>query len=371
MEYSNREDYIKAIKALSPNKIYIVGAGRNGEVLGEYFDKQGIAWEGYVDKRTFQHTINGKSVQRYKDLNPQEGRYIISSYSYRMELLHELNQIGVCSNHIIMYDNHDIFFELYNELINWKEYTNKIKKFHNLHKKKRCFIIGNGPSLKIGDLEKLNEEITFASNSIHALYKSTTWRPTYYCANDKIFCDKMMSDKENMYMLMDGCKAAFTSILGAGFRYRNDVDMDRLHFVQLVESSIKSPFLCFSTDCSEQIYLGGTVTYVMLQLAAYMGVEQIYLLGMDFNYSMEQHKDGTIVTNQVCNHMEEIEAEHKVFDELIKSRYGVPYLADVDLQLAAFQTAKKYADEHNIKIYNATRGGKLEVFERVEFDSLF
>lgn len=371
MEYSNIKDYIEAIKALSSNKIYIAGAGRNGEVLGEYFNKHGIVWEGYVDKRTFQYHINGKSVWHYEELNAQEGRYVISSYSYRKELLHELRQIGVSPDHIIMYGNHDVFFELYDELINWKKYACKIRKFQNLHKGKRCFIIGNGPSLKIRDLERLDKEITFASNSIYALYKTTAWRPTYYCANDKIFCDKMMSDKKDLKMLMDGCKVAFTSILGVGFKYRDDADMDRLCFVQLAESNSKNQLPAFSTDCSERVYLGGTVTYVMLQLAAYMGFEQIYLLGMDFNYSVEQHKNGSITTNNICNHMKEMEAGHKMFDELIKKRYGVSYLADVDLQLAAYQAARKYADANDIKIYNATRGGKLEVFERVNFDNLF
>ncbi len=32
--------------------------------------------------------------------------------------------------------------------------------------------------------------------------------------------------------------------------------------------------------------------------------------------------------------------------------------------------AKNYADSHGIKILNATRGGKLEVFERVNFDEI-
>jgi hypothetical protein len=34
-------------------------------------------------------------------------------------------------------------------------------------------------------------------------------------------------------------------------------------------------------------------------------------------------------------------------------------------------SAKEYADEHGIKILNATRGGELEVYDRVCFDSLF
>ena len=37
----------------------------------------------------------------------------------------------------------------------------------------------------------------------------------------------------------------------------------------------------------------------------------------------------------------------------------------------AYDYARKYADSNGIKIYNATRGGCLEAFQRVNFDSLF
>ena len=38
---------------------------------------------------------------------------------------------------------------------------------------------------------------------------------------------------------------------------------------------------------------------------------------------------------------------------------------ETELEMSEFQ---KYASKHNIKIYNATRGGKLEVFPRRNFD---
>lgn len=43
----------------------------------------------------------------------------------------------------------------------------------------------------------------------------------------------------------------------------------------------------------------------------------------------------------------------------------------LDFATMTFEKAREYADGHGIKIYNATRGGKLEVFERVNFDKLF
>lgn len=45
-------------------------------------------------------------------------------------------------------------------------------------------------------------------------------------------------------------------------------------------------------------------------------------------------------------------------------------VADVYKITCAYNSAKRYAEEHNIQIYNATRGGKLEVFERKHFDSI-
>ena len=37
----------------------------------------------------------------------------------------------------------------------------------------------------------------------------------------------------------------------------------------------------------------------------------------------------------------------------------------------AYMTARKFADKHNdFSVYNATRGGKLEAFERADFDKI-
>jgi hypothetical protein len=253
--------------------------------------------------------------------------------------------------------------------VGWKNYTAKNSKFYNTHKGQRCFIIGNGPSLTIGDLNKLKGEITFACNSIYAVYDCTDWRPTYFCAWDEAFCETAMSNMEDIMHITDGCKAAFTGVSSIGFNYRDE--LNNLFFVAPGTKYINEQKSYFSDDICEQVYPSGNITYVMLQIAAYMGFEEIYLLGMDFNYSYERQQDGSITHNDVTNHMGIIEDEDKKGQDIIISRYGVPYVADVYLQLRGYQAAKEYADNHGIKIYNATRGGKLEVFERVDFDSLF
>src|SRR5690625_1280148 len=61
----------------------------------------------------------------------------------------------------------------------------KLKKIKNKHQGERCFIIATGPSLTIGDLEKLNNEITISMNSICLAFDETDWRPTYYGIQDE------------------------------------------------------------------------------------------------------------------------------------------------------------------------------------------
>ena len=46
------------------------------------------------------------------------------------------------------------------------------------------------------------------------------------------------------------------------------------------------------------------------------------------------------------------------------------YPANLNAAKYAYTIAKEYCDTHVIKIYNAPRSGKLEVFERVDFNEL-
>jgi hypothetical protein len=45
-------------------------------------------------------------------------------------------------------------------------------------------VIGNGRSLKVEDLGRVRDEITFASNKGNLAFDETSWRPTYYSVSD-------------------------------------------------------------------------------------------------------------------------------------------------------------------------------------------
>lgn len=71
----------------------------------------------------------------------------------------------------------------------------RIIKLKNRYKNKRCFVIGNGPSLKLDDLNKLKNEFTFASNKIYKIFNQTDWRPSFYFAEDSLIYETSYNDR--------------------------------------------------------------------------------------------------------------------------------------------------------------------------------
>lgn len=69
-----------------------------------------------------------------------------------------------------------------------------IKALKNKHKGQRCFIVGSGPSLKVDDLNKLKDEVTFACNKIYLAFNDTSWRPTYYSVYDVLVAENNKSE---------------------------------------------------------------------------------------------------------------------------------------------------------------------------------
>lgn len=231
------------------------------------------------------------------------------------------------------------------------EEPEKIKKFKDCNVGKRCFLIGNGPSLKAEDLDCLKNEITMAANRIWNVFGMTVWRPTYYFLVDPrgeemlpIIKEQELSNVFLCYQLKKkgNNNSKFYYLMQDG--YKVFIHNDRSAHI--------------SEDISQYFSQGGTVLFAALQFAIYTGIKEIYLLGVDFNYSHIIDKWGKVrKVNGVVDYF-----DGKSYSGSRLSYYSVLY---------AWQAAKKYCDEHGIRIYNATRGGKLEVFERVDFDSLF
>lgn len=229
----------------------------------------------------------------------------------------------------------------------------KLVALHNIHKGKRAFLICNGPSLSARDLDRINssQEISIASNKVDRIFDQTSWRPTYYCVLDEALQYKLLDTMNRV-----PAKAKFfriESFLTTRKVIGETVFLNAYGGRELLEHPK------FSEDCSKRIYTIATVTYSMLQLLAHMGIREIYIIGCDNSYAREIKKDGSIQEHNVVSYFK---------GSNVEDMSNAAATWEMNL---AYEYARRYADAHNIKIFNATRGGHLEAFERVNFDTLF
>jgi hypothetical protein len=141
------------------------------------------------------------------------------------------------------------------------KYNKKLKSFKNIHEGKRCFIIGNGPSLKTEDLEKLKNEYTFAANKIYVVFDETDWCPTYYCIQG---FGLIMLEFESQKV---DAKVKF--IAGNPLIKKTSMNGWIYFFLDTSRFYLRSRYPNFSEDISKRIFEVWTVTYANIQLAVY------------------------------------------------------------------------------------------------------
>lgn len=160
----------------------------------------------------------------------------------------------------------------------WK---NRLEKYHNVAKEnEKIFIVATGPSLQIKDLEKLKEKgiKTIGMNWLFKIFDKTEWRPDYYVISDQAMIFEIMKELENNKNFW----GIDTFISDAWMQFWQEE-----HSQNFYEYHIKYDRynMKFSDDFANDVYSGMTVVYVCMQLAVYMGYQEIYLLGCDFDYN--------------------------------------------------------------------------------------
>ena len=236
-----------------------------------------------------------------------------------------------------------------------KANTKKLKKLKNTKVGKRCFIVGNGPSLSIADLEKIKNEDSFAANRIYKIFNQTDWRPTFYCSQDTRILDEVEKD---MGIMLNECECVFLNsyVVAEGKKIEK---RDNLYYFYLDTQRYYPELPKFSEDVTCQIYEGFTVAYASIQLAVYMGYSEIYIIGTDNNYNLNRKQDGSVEKREgTTNYMKGLEG-------------NLCFLPQLENTTLAYRKANLVCKEKGIIIKNATRGGMLEEFERVDFDDLF
>lgn len=237
-------------------------------------------------------------------------------------------------------------------------YGKEIARYRNIHQGERCFVIGNGPSLRAEDLQILhdNQVVTFASNRIFHIFDKTQWRPTYYVSEDLTI---LQSIQDTVAKLT--CSAA--RFLPINHKWDGYVDVPGATWFYLDFSKEYADTFGLSLDAAKGIRCRGTVTMTCVQLALYMGFTEIYLLGVDHNYSTYIDSTGKVVTDPTVK---------DYFSEEYDKDFKTVISRDLGYSTLSYLSAEKLSRQNkNFRVYNATRGGKLEAFQRVDIDTLF
>jgi Uncharacterized protein conserved in bacteria len=226
------------------------------------------------------------------------------------------------------------------------------RRFQNYYNGGRCFIIGNGPSLTLEDLETLrkNNEVVFVSNNFYRWFDRTALRPDFYFIWDvlDVQAENVLQNEQMNFMVP--------------IHFRSEM-LKKVQHVYFFEISPwvqydYYPYKPFFSEDLPLVYEAGSISYIMLQMAVNMGFTEIYFLGMDNDFPIVVKHDGSVIIDE--------KVQHHFYDQKLRlTTYNK------DMFEAEYAYARDYCKQKGVHIYNATRGGKLEVFERVDFDRLF
>jgi len=222
------------------------------------------------------------------------------------------------------------------------------------HAGRRGWIIANGPSLAKMDLSLLEGEVTFGCNGIFLLYDRLSWRPTYYCVEDPLVAE---DNAETIRALTGSLK-----LVARDLRHLLPRDEWTIH-VEFVRGEPPG-FPRFSDRPDRVTWFGGTVVYFMLQLAAWMGLNPIYVIGADMHYSVPDTADvdGEVITSRA----DDVNHFHPVYFGPGK-RWHKPYPERMKRCLAH---AEQHLARRGVRLYNATCGGRLNGLPRVRYEDV-
>lgn len=224
----------------------------------------------------------------------------------------------------------------------------------------RCFLIGNGPSLNETDLDVLKDEITFAVNGFFLKSRDLGWSPTFYLVEDHLVAE----DRAPWINGLKGPIKLFPAYLGYVFPAADDT----IFYNHRPRKSYPHGF-DFSLEADKITYTGCTVTFSMMQLAAYLGFREIYLIGVDASYAIPcDAQQGSNYSVGILD-MKSDDPNH--FDPNYFGKGFRWHDPQVDKMIEAYSEARRTLEGTGQSIYNATVGGQLEIFERRSYHTMF
>jgi hypothetical protein len=223
----------------------------------------------------------------------------------------------------------------------------RLKAIKGKYQGERCFIMGNGPSLKVTDLSLLKNEFTIGTNRIFLGFPEMGFQTSFFLSVNDLVIEQSAADIMKLGM------PKFIA-------WRSRKWLSPAENLNFIHTTYTGPG--FARDISGRVWEGGTVTNVALQLAYHLGFTSVILVGVDHNYVTTGKPNATVVSQgDDPNHF------HPGY-------FGKGFrwqLPDIKAWEYAYDMSRRAYEEDGREVMDATVGGKLQVFKKVAYASLF
>lgn len=242
--------------------------------------------------------------------------------------------------------------------------------FEHAHCGERCFILGTGPSINLQDLTLLQNEICFSLNSFYLHRDYALIQPKYHVTTGLTPHPKIGPELGEKWFHEMEEKIGYKTTLFLNYGDRRFIQehsffqKNQAYYWQW--GARWNRILQDGVDITKVIYPGESVAVVAIQVALYMGFKEIYLVGLDHDW--------------ILRYADRLYTHFYQPNQSIIEKTGVTDWSDVDWKIlfqsqvniwSQYENLRALAQKRGISIYNATAGGLLDVFPRVQYESLF
>lgn len=243
----------------------------------------------------------------------------------------------------------------------------------DIHKGKRCFVVGNAPSINKQDLSLLADEYVFTVNYIYKNPRFSQLKSNYHFFMDPMCFNKETNGKETFTAVAtEHSKPLCFLSANGGYHYVKDTGLDRDLDIRYLFDFVNMKKQPVAGDISKEITGFYTVIQTAVLTAVYMGFSEIYLIGCDCT--------GIVSNIQIMENSDNVQGYSYEFTKEDREKRLKEYQGHVDMEqifsgwaniLHGYPRLNTYCKEHGVKLYNATAGGILESLPRVKYEDLF
>lgn len=239
-------------------------------------------------------------------------------------------------------------------------------KFKDLHKGQRCFILCNGPSVYKQNLIPLAGEIVFSVSNGYYHKDYGTIRPKYHCVPGLTYSDSLtVKDAITWFREMDqkiGDAELFLDVAEEPLVRKNRLFSSRTVNYICMAARFSAKYVK-AIDISKIAPGSQSVSIMCLMIAIYMGFNEIYLIGTEHDSAITGEYRYFYTPKLLRGKDRSVTLDGKV-KNLELERQGIKKL------MVQYSLLKTIAKNEGVSIYNATLGGALEVFPRVNLSEV-